>query len=61
MAELIYNSATQAANQPMAAIDAGPISVVQPAQGPVEVRYRIMGINVQDSNVTLSETFSKLA
>ena len=28
---------------------------------PVEVRYRINGINIDGSNVTLSETFRRLA
>ena len=38
-----------------------PIAITQPNQTPVEVRYRITGINIHGSGVTLSETFSKLA
>lgn len=35
--------------------------VVQVTSKPIEVRYRLEGINIEGSNVLLSETFAQLA
>lgn len=55
-AELVHNSAGES-------VDANPkrAPIMTVAGLPVEVRYRINGINIEGSNVTLSETFATLA
>ena len=56
-AELIYNSAAEDEQDQRPK----PVPIMNVAGLPVEVRYRVNGINIQDSNVTLSDVFAKLA
>ena len=55
-AELVHDSTTEANNP-----DAGNQAAATQAQRFVEVRYRVEGINIEGSNVLLSDVFNKLA
>ena len=55
-AELVHNSEADQIDAPPQAQ-----SVIAVVSKPVIVRYKVEGINIDGSNVTLSETFGRLA
>ena len=56
-AELVHNSEADQVDAPPQAAQA----VIAVVAKPVVVRYKVEGINIDGSNVTLSETFGRLA